>query len=268
MKMKNEMKYVKNIVFHYAKIRYIIKALKNPLIAIKNLNYALAMPKFVENLTEADISEINEYVHEIELNKEFNNFIEKELSYFNDVGAQPGGCGGHWLYALVRILKPEIVVETGVACGLSSAFILCALEKNKNGKLYSIDLPYVEGEDIPVDYFDKDGLMSWCIPKNKEVGWIIPPDLRSRWNLIIGSSSEKLPPLLEKLKEIDIFLHDSEHSYKNMMTEYRTAYPFLKRGGILLSHDIDYNASFYDFCRSEDCDCFVFRKNIGGLLKL
>ena len=38
------------------------------------------------------------------------------------------------MYLLVRVLKPEIVVETGVAQGAVSAHILEAFERNKKGR--------------------------------------------------------------------------------------------------------------------------------------
>ena len=48
---------------------------------------------------------------------------------------------GEVLYAAVRARKPSVVVETGVAAGLSSACILAGLQRNGMGELYSIDLP-------------------------------------------------------------------------------------------------------------------------------
>lgn len=48
------------------------------------------------------------------------------------------------LYTIVRAYKPEIVVETGVAHGVTSAFMLCAMHENNKGHLYSIDLPPYE----------------------------------------------------------------------------------------------------------------------------
>lgn len=50
----------------------------------------------------------------------------------------------HLLYAICRIMKPDIVVETGVAQGVSTAFILKALSANNAGGLFSIDLPNYE----------------------------------------------------------------------------------------------------------------------------
>jgi len=62
------------------------------------------------------------------------------------------------------------MVETGVFSGVSSSYILCAMEANKRGQLYSIDLP------------------QWHEGKS---GWVIPDYLRHRWHLIQGKSSEK-----------------------------------------------------------------------------
>jgi hypothetical protein len=48
-------------------------------------------------------------------------------------------------YAMCRALKPNVVVETGIAYGVSTAFVLKALDVNRNGKLHSVDLPLYEG---------------------------------------------------------------------------------------------------------------------------
>ena len=49
------------------------------------------------------------------------------------------------LYALLRRLQPEVLVETGVCNGVSSAVILHALHANERGHLYSVDLPEFAG---------------------------------------------------------------------------------------------------------------------------
>jgi hypothetical protein len=52
-------------------------------------------------------------------------------------------------YALVKILKPATVVETGVGAGVSSWTILKAMEENERGRLVSIDLPTPHTELLP-----------------------------------------------------------------------------------------------------------------------
>jgi predicted O-methyltransferase YrrM len=44
------------------------------------------------------------------------------------------------MYALVRLLSPSVVLETGVANGHSSALILNALAENGCGELHSVDV--------------------------------------------------------------------------------------------------------------------------------
>ena len=205
---------------------------------------------FIVNLTGADAAEIQECVAEIRLNQEFHNRIEEKRSTFGrrwrwswDYGV--GTTLGVVLYAVCRRQNPDIVVETGVASGVSSSYILCALEKNGHGELYSIDMPW------------------W---QQDQSGWMIPDYLRHRWHLIRGKSSEKLTPLLKKVAEIDIFLHDSEHSYKNMLWEFQTAWTYLKVGGLLLSHNIDSNNAFSDFCRDRGVKGYSL-SNMGGVVK-
>jgi predicted O-methyltransferase YrrM len=48
-------------------------------------------------------------------------------------------------YLACRLIEPEIVVETGVAYGVSSAFILRALEINGHGTILSADLQPLRG---------------------------------------------------------------------------------------------------------------------------
>ncbi len=142
------------------------------------------------------------------------------------------------LYVVCRLVRPAIVVETGVADGFSSSFILAALEENRRGSLYSIDLPNQAGQEVP---------------KDKATGWVIPERLRARWVLGLGSSRELLPSLLARLKTIDVFFHDSYHCYENMIFEFGEATRVLRPGGILICDDITDNAAFATFCASRPC---------------
>jgi len=204
---------------------------------------------FISKLTGADSTEINEYLDEIVENKEFhNNLRENQSNYgrgrFSGWGWGIGTTLGTVLYALCRKVKPDVVVETGVASGVSSSYFLCSLKKNDSGVLYSIDFTWHEGES----------------------GWIIPKNLRDRWQLIMGRSSSELPPLLNRLKAIDIFLHDSEHTYRNMLFEYQIAWTHLRLSGLLLSHNIDTSDAFPVFCKDIKLKGYELG-NMGGLSK-
>jgi len=135
------------------------------------------------------------------------------------------------LYNLVRALKPTKVVETGVANGFSSSFLLRGLHDNGLGELYSLDFPNPT-----------------LIMMNKKSGWLIPDDLRYRWHLVYGSTFENLLPLCRKLGQIDLFFHDSEHTYQTMTFEFTTIWPFLKKGGLLVADDVDDNDAFLEYC--------------------
>ena len=159
---------------------------------------------------------------------------------------------GLFLYILCKILKPKTVIETGVAYGLSSMYILQALFENKMGTLYSIDSLF----------------SPW---QSKEmIGSAIPSPLRKNWKLIFGSSSEKLENTLSSLDSIDIFFHDSLHTYKNMQFEFNATWPFIKKDGFLISDDISGNNAFHNFSSKMNLESFVLpqnKKSYLGILK-
>lgn len=133
------------------------------------------------------------------------------LGTTDDFGCEAG-------YLLVRAIKPRVMVETGVLYGASSAHFLAALAHNGGGDLHSIDLG-VGPEEPPNDFF-------------------VPDDLKSRWQLIIGDSRRELPQLLAQVGPIDLFHHDSLHTFEHMTWEYETVLPHLTAGGVLSSDDV------------------------------
>ena len=170
------------------------------------------------------------------------------------------------LYALVRKLRMRVVVETGVCNGFSTAFLLLALQRNGIGELHSIDLPEMVGADYEPGTF-WEGKQGAAIPPGKEPGWMIPIGLRGRWRLAIGSSREELPPLLARLGEIDLFVHDSEHSYECMDFEFRSAWPALRDGGALVADDWNWNDAFAELARDAHRTPVTLGKKLALLLK-
>ena len=129
------------------------------------------------------------------------------------------------LYALTRWRRPAVVVESGGFVGMSSAFLLKALidEGVTTAKLYSIE---------------------WS--EDCDQGALIPNELRSQFVPLRGKvedfvRSDELP------SSIDMFLHDSSHSYRHMLWEFRQFWPRLRDGGLLVSHDVNMNAAFPEF---------------------
>jgi len=151
-----------------------------------------------------------------------------------------------YLYALCRRLEPEIVIETGVNAGVSTSFILQALRDNRKGHLYSIDLPIG-------NYRRDDGrIHTDRRTRGTETGFYVPIELRDRWTLIFGDARKELPYLTGNLETIDIFHHDSLHTYDHMYFEYETAWRKLRIGGLLTSDDVTWSNAFFDFCRSKN----------------
>jgi hypothetical protein len=152
------------------------------------------------------------------------------------------------VYSVVRLLQPEVMVETGVHCGALTAFALRAMDRNGKGRLYSIDRPMAH---LP-PYGEPNGQ-----------GCLVPPELRQRWRLLNGDSRTDLALLLQELESIDCFNHDSLHTYEFMTMEYETAWPHVRPGGLLMSHDVLICAAFADFQKrhaleiAHKCDVFL-----------
>jgi predicted O-methyltransferase YrrM len=152
------------------------------------------------------------------------------------------------LYRLLRGLRPRVAVETGVCNGVSTAFVLLALDDNGEGELHSIDLPEVAGEEYEEGTF-WDGKGGAVIPPGKEPGWMVPPELQGRWNLVLGRSQDVLPLVLAHVGEIDFFMHDSEHSYECMSFEFTAAWDALRKGGVLVADDVNVNTAWDEFTK-------------------
>ena len=136
-------------------------------------------------------------------------------------------------YLACRLISPEVVVETGVAYGVSSAYILTALRENGQGTLHSVDLPPLRRK------------------AEKFWGIAVPEDLRGRWSLHRGPSASILPRLLRDTPTVDLFVHDSLHTHKNMRREFDTIWPHLRNGGLLLADDIERNLAFDELRRKD-----------------
>lgn len=179
-------------------------------------------------------------------------------------GLDPGT--GSMLYALVRALQPGIVVETGVCNGFSTAFLLQALDSNDRGELISVDLPEFAGRQVFTDEFWR-GKRGAVVPEGKEPGWVIPDHLRARWELVIGRSQDRLPEVLSRKAPIDMFIHDSEHSYECMWGEFSSAFRALSDQGVILADDIGSNSSFMDFARQHSLRALRITRRMGLMLR-
>lgn len=131
-------------------------------------------------------------------------------------------------YLIVRGLRPTLVVETGVARGVSSRMILAALAANGHGQLVSID-----------------------VYRGADRATAVPDRLRDRWVLLDGTSRRHLRAAVAE--GVDVFLHDSQHTRRNMRWEFSVAWPRLRPGGVLIADDIHENDAFAWLVRATGC---------------
>jgi hypothetical protein len=136
------------------------------------------------------------------------------------------------IWCLTRHLRPKKIVETGVGHGVTSRFILEALKRSGDGHLWSIDLP-------PLDRF-------W----RQQVGLAVGDHRSDRWSFVKGSSRRRLPGLLSRLGQIDLFIHDSLHSERNVRFELERAWAVLRPNGALVVDDVDANWGFQFFIQT------------------
>jgi len=86
-------------------------------------------------------------------------------------------------------------------------------------------------------------------------------------SLNLGDSKIELPKLVSRLEEIDVFYHDSEHSYDNMLFEFRTVWPKITRSGLIISDDIKWNNAFGDFLKEIKSSRHVSQEGTGIVVK-
>jgi hypothetical protein len=135
-------------------------------------------------------------------------------------------------WCAVRHQRPAVVVETGVARGVTSRVVLEALDRNDRGRLWSIDLPH------PLDH-----------SVHSETGAAVTDGLRPRWTYVKGSSQQRLPEVIHDVHHVDVFIHDSLHTAKNTRFEMDHAAEVVPRGGVILADDISTHNGFATFAR-------------------
>ena len=117
-----------------------------------------------------------------------------------------------FLFEYVKESKSENVLEIGVRQGQSTRTILSALEENKKGKLTSIDL----GDRIER----------------------IPEELLPYWIQVIGDSHNGETLKKVSQQKYDILLIDGDHNYEGVKADFEMYAPLVKKGGLILFHDI------------------------------
>lgn len=150
----------------------------------------------------------------------------------------------HVMAALVWLIEPKLVVETGTANGASALAITAAMHAKQSGKLISIDMAACEAT-------------------------LVPEHLRSYVNFVkVDGSVENLRNVLRNevsAQDISIFLHDADHSYLGQQNDYQIAREF--DFDLIISDDVDTSLAFIDFAGPRGAVLYDVPKFIGGLLE-
>jgi predicted O-methyltransferase YrrM len=113
-------------------------------------------------------------------------------------------------YAIVRIMKPKVIVETGIDKGLGSCVITAALMKNKeqgfDGKYYGTDI-------------------------NLKAGYLLKEPYSEFGRILYGDS---LRSIKKFNKKIDLFINDSDHSKDYERKEFEAVEKWLVKKSILI----------------------------------
>ena len=149
------------------------------------------------------------------------------------------------LYIITLMTDTKFVVETGVGYGWSSLAILYALSKKNEAKgLVSIDMPYPSSKN------------------NEYVGKVIPNSLKAKWKLIRLPDKPGIKVTIKNnLEKFDLAHYDSDKSVWGREYGYELLWNGLRKGGILISDDIENNLSFSRFIKRQKAKFTVIEKD-------
>lgn len=206
----------------------------------------VSLPELAARLADNDAVTLSPYLAEPAI-EEIARAVSERAASLESEGAFKAIYSGdadfvRALYALCRALRPALVVETGVAYGKTSAYILAALRANGTGRLISIDLPPLGGTE----------------QVKRSLGCLVPSSLHGNWELRRGDARTLLPRVLREAGAPGIFIHDSLHTYRHMLWEFRTAARDM-RGGAIVADDVDLNAAFDDWASAAEVPAYFVK---------
>ena len=178
-------------------------------------------------------SNIKEVINELNLNGNETDILLQEghIKYQETIDRSTGVFPSNWngemnlsilLYVLIRKVNAQVVVETGVANGISTNMLMAALEQT-GGRLHSFDIN-------PMSRNSYRGSGKWD------------------FNLLSARNPERqIINAMHSLGDVDLWLHDSDHSHWWQTFEYKLAFSKLRKNGYLISDDVDFSTAWAEF---------------------
>ncbi len=179
------------------------------------------------------------YIDELLDDRELADFIiskTRESAYRNVSDARAGYAKRLGWYALVRLLKPRVVVETGVDKGLGSITLCRGLMRNAT-------------EGHPGRYIGTD--------INPEAGWLLQGAYAAFGEVRVGDSIATLEAMTET---VDLFINDSDHSEDYEAREYEVISPRLSPEGIILGDNAHVTSKLAEFSTRQERSFLFFKE--------
>ncbi len=188
----------------------------------------------IATITQYDVRIIEKYINEIRKDSWLKDFISKNLkiaNYQKDTKVEFSRRIG-W-YAFARVMKPKIIIETGVHHGVGACVMTRALMKNSE-------------EGFRGKYFGTD------IDLN--MGKLFQEPLINFGQILYGDSLDSLDKLNCK---IDLFINDSHHSASYEMKEYELIKNKLSPNAIIIGDNSHVTNELSKFSINNDRN-FIF----------
>ena len=162
----------------------------------------------------------SKYLKNLLLSRFYYNDSNKDL---REVNSNISLDEGIELYKIIKKYKPKKLVEIGFAVGISTLFMLCALENN--AELISVD-PYQKIQ------WDKFGLINVDnILKEQNLPKTIHKFIEDYSNNFFTNTN----------KSFDLVFIDGDHSYEGTMIDLIGANKVLKKNGLMIIDDVLFN---------------------------
>ena len=189
---------------------------------------------FVSAVTGAAFQQVRGWVRELEEDIELLDRMTMRLSSNPRPGISTNKL--QWArrlgwYALIRAKQPDHVIETGTHLGLGSCAIAAALLRNGHGRLTTIDV-------------------------DPEAGCLIGEPVASVIDRCTGNSVD----VLRTMRDVDMFLHDSLHTYEHETEELTVVTPNLRADAIILSDNAHETSALSDWAERNNRHYLFFKE--------
>jgi hypothetical protein len=183
-----------------------------------------------------DDADLKAHIRQTTMRSDRRGLADRDVKYGRRVG---------W-YALTRALQPEHIVETGTDKGLGSCVFAAALLRNGHGRVTTVDT-------------------------NPDSGYLVTGKYAGVVDRVIGDSIDVLG---SGATPVDLFLHDSLHTYEHETGELTAVASHLSSGALVLSDNAHLSDALlvwagqtgrrFSFFREEPCSHWYPGDGIGA----